>query len=387
MLPNIMIPSQDTSPFEDCDEVSSRVEQQSSKCNEIPSGELSTTYRTILPKFFPSEIKIGTLLGAGTFSTVYGITSICLIENNQNTEQQLRCRDFLSKHVHQETTEYCRYVMKCLRKDVINNKELYKNASVELSAEAKILSSISHANVITIRGHGSSCETESETGLPEGYFLILDRLYETLDQRIQKWRLQEKGRTFRRLSLQKKLFTMEKRSNSSIPRDRIKISVGISAALKYLHGRNIIYRDLKPENLGFDARGEIKLFDFAFSKDLSTSIQYSDGTYKLTSGIGTLRYMAPEVAKGETYNFSADVYSFIILMWELLTLNQAYQNFTKEKLFNEVIYGTYRPKMDHTFPGSLQSLLEDGWSSYLYERPSMDVVFESLVEIEQSAAF
>ena len=345
------------------------------------SRKISSTYPSTLPKFVTSEVETGTLLGKGTYSNVYEITSLCLTQINQNIMQHHIYREYMSKYVHQEKTGDSRYVIKCLRKDVIDNQKLYKEATRDLITEAQILSSISHTNIITIRGHGSLNETEFGTKAPEGYFLILDRIQETLDQRIQKWRLQEKERTSKRFSLPKKFLSSIQRLNCSIPIDRLKVSVDISSALKYLHESNIIHRDLKPGNIGFDARGEIKLFDFDLSKDLSTCVKFSDGTYKLTGGIGTIRYMAPEVAKGQSYNFSADVYSFIILTWELLTLNRAYQNFTKEQLVNDVFYGIHRPKIDYSFPGSLQYLFEDGWSSNLFERPSMNEVLETLAAI------
>lgn len=59
---------------------------------------------------------------------------------------------------------------------------------------------------------------------------------------------------------------------------------------------SIIYRDLKPDNIGFDVRGDVKIFDFGLAKELPTSEKLADGTYNLTADTGSMRYMAPEGA-------------------------------------------------------------------------------------------
>lgn len=82
---------------------------------------------------------------------------------------------------------------------------------------------------------------------------------------------------------------------------------------------SIIYRDVKPDNIGFDVRGEIKVFDFdmGLAKELQDSERNKDGTYNLTGFTGSIRYMAPEVAKSQPYNLSADVYSYGMLLWHV----------------------------------------------------------------------
>lgn len=59
---------------------------------------------------------------------------------------------------------------------------------------------------------------------------------------------------------------------------------------------SIIYRDLKPDNIGFDVRGDVKLFDFGLSRELPER-KLDDGTYHMTGDTGSPRYMAPEGKK------------------------------------------------------------------------------------------
>jgi protein kinase A len=73
----------------------------------------------------------------------------------------------------------------------------------------------------------------------------------------------------------------------------------VTLALEYLHAQNIIYRDLKPENLLLDRHGHIKITDFGFAKDVP------DITWTLC---GTPDYLAPEVVASKGYNKSVDWY-------------------------------------------------------------------------------
>lgn len=77
---------------------------------------------------------------------------------------------------------------------------------------------------------------------------------------------------------------------------------------------NIIYRDLKPENVMIDKDGHIKLIDFGFAKKLSQTKN------RTLTNCGTLGYSAPEVLMGvsQGYSYPVDIWSYGILLCELI---------------------------------------------------------------------
>jgi len=85
--------------------------------------------------------------------------------------------------------------------------------------------------------------------------------------------------------------------------------------LEELSDRNIVYRDLKPENVMLDRQGYIKLIDFGIAKKLEKS---NSRTFTI---VGTPHYMAPEILKGYGYGTEVDIWSFGVMMYEFVCGN------------------------------------------------------------------
>jgi len=141
--------------------------------------------------------------------------------------------------------------------------------------------------------------------------------------------------------------------------------------LFHLGFSSVIYRDLKPDNIGFDVRGDVKIFDFGLAKELDPRKKLDDGTYNLTGDTGSPRYMAPEVFLSKTYNETADTYSFSILCWQILALDTPFDHIRTNSHFEKsVIRGGVRPKIKEEWGDSICSMLKESFVSNP-NRPSM----------------
>ena len=107
----------------------------------------------------------------------------------------------------------------------------------------------------------------------------------------------------------------------------------LHSVLKYLHDENIVFRDLKLENILIDQVGHVRLTDFG----LATKC---DSNTKLSGIYGTPEYMSPEMIKEEPYDYLVDYWAFGIVMYELYT---GYSPFTAEsnvELFSNILLNT-----------------------------------------------
>ena len=107
------------------------------------------------------------------------------------------------------------------------------------------MASLSHPNIIKLRGMAAAGTSGFATLHERGYFLLLDRLQCTLEHKIDHWK-----------QFNKALSADSSKKRRAFLAERLHVAFDVAAALSYLHGHHIIYRDLKPDNIGFDVRGK-----------------------------------------------------------------------------------------------------------------------------------
>jgi serine/threonine protein kinase len=183
------------------------------------------------------------------------------------------------------------------------------------------------------------------------------------------------GRLKHWVQVSKKLkYTIQHRGKRKVAflKQRLEVVLKLAEALKYVHSQGVIHRDLKPDNVGFDRNGTLKLFDFDNSRILPESSALPDETFAMTHKVGSYRYMSPECALGQEYNLKSDVYSFSVLCHEIMSLEKPYDDIRSDLHHDLVFHFGARPLLPDSWPEGIKSLLRCCFSADIPLRPSME---------------
>jgi NIMA (never in mitosis gene a)-related kinase len=204
----------------------------------------------------------------------------------------------------------------------------------EATQEAAVLGSLRHPNIVSYFG----------SFYDRGAFYIVMEFADggDLAQKIQK-----RGSHY---------FTEE---------DILHDFVQIALALKYVHDRKILHRDLKTQNVFLTKSGRVKLGDFGIARCLDNTLQFC------RTKIGTPFYLSPEICEGRNYNSKSDMWSLGCILYELATLKHPFDGPNMPALMQSIIHGRFAP-IGARYSDDLKALIADLLSKDPERRPSIN---------------
>ncbi|KAJ6920967.1 hypothetical protein NC651_014519 [Populus alba x Populus x berolinensis] len=172
---------------------------------------------------------------------------------------------------------------------------------------------------------------------------------------------------------------LHKQKESLSLQSLLRVAIDVSKGMLCLHQNNIVHRDLKTANLLMDENGVAKVADFGVAR-----VQDQSGV--MTAETGTYRWMAPEVIEHKPYDHKADVFSFGIVLWELLTGKLPYEHLSPLQAAVGVVQQGLRPSIpSHSHP-KLAELLDRCWQQDPSLRPDFSEILELLQQLDRMVA-
>ncbi|KAJ9535030.1 hypothetical protein QJQ45_029700, partial [Haematococcus lacustris] len=229
-----------------------------------------------------------------------------------------------------------------------------KSALDTLNVETRILSRVRHPNIVKFYG---GCIRPPVVFLVEELLLV----------RREEEQYQQHGRS----DLSELVH-----NNNLLPLDDVlRIGKDIASGLFHLHP-TIIHRDLKPANVLLDYRGQAKIGDFGMARfKLQAALVTKD------NNAGTMAYMAPECFHNNTVTPKADVYSWAIIMWEMLTGQLPWLGCNNAAIIGAVAFKGERPDLPDSpqrCPPDLAALITECWQQDPRDRPSTGELVKSI---------
>ncbi|KAM4802057.1 serine/threonine-protein kinase Nek1 isoform X5 [Urocitellus parryii] len=233
-----------------------------------------------------------------------------------------------------ESTEDGRqYVIKEISISRMSSKE-----REESRREVAVLANMKHPNIVQYR------ESFEENG---SLYIVMDYC--------------EGGDLFKRINAQKGILFQE---------DQIlDWFVQICLALKHVHDRKILHRDIKSQNIFLTKDGTVQLGDFGIARVLNSTVELA------RTCIGTPYYLSPEICENKPYNNKSDIWALGCVLYEMCTLKHAFEAGNMKNLVLKIISGSFPPVSLH-YSYDLRSLLSQLFKRNPRDRPSVNSILE-----------
>ncbi|KAF0690830.1 Aste57867_17818 [Aphanomyces stellatus] len=135
-------------------------------------------------------------------------------------------------------------------------------------------------------------------------------------------------------------------------------------AVSYIHGKNVLHRDLKAQNVFLTKKHVVKLGDFGISKALS-------GDDLANTSVGTPESMSPEICRGERYGKKSDIWSLGCVLYEMTMLKRPFEAQSLPEMFTKICHGEYDP-IPTVFSKELRLLIQLMLQQDPSKRPSIE---------------
>ncbi|XP_062857952.1 serine/threonine-protein kinase Nek1 isoform X2 [Trichomycterus rosablanca] len=145
--------------------------------------------------------------------------------------------------------------------------------------------------------------------------------------------------------------------------------VQICLALKHVHERKILHRDIKSQNIFLTKDGTVQLGDFGIARVLNSTVELA------RTCIGTPYYLSPEICENKPYNNKSDIWALGCVLYEMCTLKHAFEAGNMKNLVLKIIRGSY-PPVSVNYSQDLQTLLGQLFKRNPRERPSVSAILD-----------
>ncbi|XP_069006843.1 serine/threonine-protein kinase Nek1 isoform X2 [Embiotoca jacksoni] len=208
----------------------------------------------------------------------------------------------------------------------------------ESGKEVAVLANMSHPNIVQYK------ESFEEGGC---LYIVMDYC--------------EGGDLFKKINSQKGLLFSEEQIMDWF--------VQICLALKHVHDRKILHRDIKSQNIFLTKDGTVQLGDFGIARVLNSTVELA------RTCIGTPYYLSPEICENKPYNNKSDIWALGCVLYEMCTLKHAFEAGNMKNLVLKIIRGSYPPVSVH-YSQDLRSLLAQLFKRNPRERPSVNSILD-----------